>query len=206
MGCRSSAPNLPSRESARVLSDARAGRRRLQGRRSGTAPKLIEKPGLCLLHAARGFGVAERGGDVLEGVDAESLAQVPSRLVERQQGFERRLIALVTYTLAPFLVDLHVRLSTGAMIVQVGIQKLPIEAVDAVCVAGIDVSIADVFADNRAVLGLHQAVVAALPRPALGLFDAQFIEQLGDRFVDELRAVVGVEAEDAKRKLTQHVL
>jgi hypothetical protein len=63
-----------------------------------------------------------------------------------------------------------------------------------------------VFANDRAVLGLHQAIVAALPRPALGLFDAQFFKQLGDGLVDKLVAVVGLEAQNAKRKLTQHVL
>jgi len=55
-------------------------------------------------------------------------------------------------------------------------------------------------ANDSAVFGLHQAVVAALPGPALGLFDAQFFEQLGDGLVDELTAVVGVKAQDAKRK------
>jgi hypothetical protein len=65
-------------------------------------------------------------------------------------------------------------------------------------VLGIDVSIADMFADDGAVLGLHQAVIAALSRPALGLFDEQLVEQFGDGLVDELRAVVGVEAQDAK--------
>ena len=59
---------------------------------------------------------------------------------------------------------------------------------------------------DGAVLGLHQAVVAALPGPAFGLFDEQLFKQLGNRLVDELRAVVGVEAQDAKGKLTQHVL
>ena len=145
-------------------------------------------------------------GDPFQRVHTQSLAQVLCRFVQQRQGLQRSLIALVSYPLAPFLVDLHVRLSAGTMVVQIRIQVLPIEVVDAVGVAGIDVSIADVFANDRAVLGLHQAVVAALPRPALGLLDAQFFQQLGDGFVDELAAVVGVEAQDAKRKLTQHVL
>jgi len=85
------------------------------------------------------------------------------------------------------------------MVVQIRIQVLAIEVIDLVGMLGIDVSIADVFADDGAVFGLHQAVVAALPRPAFGLFDAQFFQQFGSRFVDELRAVVSVEAQDAKR-------
>ena len=92
------------------------------------------------------------------------------------------------------------------MVVQVGIEKLPIEAVDGVGVAGIDVSISHVLADDGAVLGLDQAVVAALPGTAFGLLDEQFVEQFGDGAVDELASVVGVEAEDAERKLAQHAL
>jgi len=41
---------------------------------------------------------------------------------------------------------------------------------------------------------------------ALGLLNQQFAQQLGDRFVDELAAVVGVKALDAKWKLAQHGL
>ena len=67
-------------------------------------------------------------------------------------------------------------------------------------------SSADMLADHGAVFGLHQAVAAALPRPAPGLFDAQFIGQPGCGFVDERAAVVRVKSQDAKRKLTQHVL
>jgi hypothetical protein len=62
------------------------------------------------------------------------------------------------------------------MVIQIRIQKLPIETVDGVGMAGIDVAIADVFADDSAVLGLHQAVVAALPGTAFGLFDQQLVE------------------------------
>ncbi len=69
MGCRSSAPTLPSRESARVLSDARAGRRQVAEAGSGIEPELIEERGLCLLHAPRGIGIAACGGDALESID-----------------------------------------------------------------------------------------------------------------------------------------
>ena len=92
------------------------------------------------------------------------------------------------------------------MVVQIRVQILPIEAVDGVGVAGLDVAVADVFADHRAVLGLHQPVVAALPGTAFGLLDQQLVEQLGDRAVDEFRAVVRVEALDAKWKLAHHRL
>ena len=92
------------------------------------------------------------------------------------------------------------------MIVQIRIQVLAIEVIDGIGVFCVDVSIADVFANDSAVFGLHQAVVAALSGPAFGLLDSHFFKQLGNGFVDELRAVVGVEAQDAKRKLAHHVL
>ncbi len=86
------------------------------------------------------------------------------------------------------------------------VQILPIKAADRVGVARVDVAVADVFADHRAILGLHQPVVAALPGTAFGLLDQQFIEQPGDGGVDELAAVVCMETLDAKWKLAQHGL
>jgi len=105
---------------------------------------------------------------------------------------------------AALLIDLEIRLGARAMVVQVPVQVLPIEAVDGVGVSGVDVAVADMFGDDRAVLGLHQSVVAALQGTAFGLLDEQLVKQLGDGAIDELRAVVGVEALDAKWELAQY--
>ena len=168
--------------------------------------QFLEQFAFSLLHAARCFGIAEGAGDSLQCVDAESLAQILCRFIQRQQGFQRSLVSLVANAFAAFLIDLDVGLCAGTMVVQIGIEIFPVEAVDAVSVAGIDVAVADVFTNHRAVLGLYQAVVAALPGPAFGLFDQQLVEQLGDGAIDELAAVVGVKAQDAKWKLAQHGL
>ena len=132
----------------------------MESQRSSTAPELLEEFCLGLLHAARGVGIAQCGSDALEDVDAESRAQVFSGLVKRQQRLQRSLIALVANPFAASCVDLDLGLGAGAVVVQVGVEELPIEAVDAVGVAGIDVSIADVLADDGAVFGLDQSVVA----------------------------------------------
>jgi hypothetical protein len=79
--------------------------------------------------------------------------------------------------LAAFLVDVHIRLSSRTTVVQIWIQVLAVEVVDGIGVSGVDVPVADVLANDGADFGLHQAVVAALSRPALGLFDAQFFQQ-----------------------------
>jgi len=76
-------------------------------------PHFLKQFILCLLHATRCFGVTERRGDAFQGVDAESLAQILCRLVERQQGFQRSLVALVTNAFAALLVDLDVSLGAG---------------------------------------------------------------------------------------------
>jgi hypothetical protein len=60
------------------------------------------------------------------------------------------------------------------------------------------------LADDGCVLGFDQAVVAGLPGPAFGLLDQELVEQLRDRGVDELAAVIGVEALDAKGELAQY--
>ena len=126
-------------------------------------------------------------------------AQVLCWIIQLEQGFQRSLVALVADAFAASEIDLDVGLGAGAMIVQIWVEVLAIEVVEAVGVARIDVSVADMFADHRAVFGLHQAVVAALPRTAFGLFDEQFFKQLGDGTVDELRAVVGSGSRECER-------
>ena len=161
-------------------------------------PQSVEQCALCLLHAARRFGIAEGTGDALQGIDAEPLTQELCRLVQRQQGLPRSLVALVTDAFAALVIDLDIRLGARAMVVQIRIQILPIEVVDGVGVPRIDVAVTDVFADHRAVLGLHQPVVTALPGTAFGLLDQQLIKQPGDGGVDELAAVVAVDPEDGE--------
>src|SRR5271156_271183 len=167
-------------------------------------------PPLRLSCCAATFRVApERRGlccqsDASQGVYGEPRTQVLCRVVQRQQGFQRGLITPVTDALAAFLVYLDIGLGAGTMVVQIGVQELPIEAVDGLGVAGIDVAIAHGFADHRALLGLHQAIVVGTPGTAFGLLDPQFVEPFSDRAVDELAAVVGVEALDAEWERAQH--
>ena len=111
-----------------------------------------------------------------------------------QTGLQRSLVSLVADVFAAFLIDPDIGLGAGAMVVQIGIEILPVEAVDPVGVARIDVAVADVFTNHRAVLGLYQAVVAALPGAAFGLLDQQLVEQIGDGAIDKLAAVVGCES------------
>ena len=66
------------------------------------------------------------------------------------------------------------------MIVQIGIQVLPVETVDGFGVSRIDVSKAHVLADHRAIFSFHQTIVVASPGTALGLLDQQFVQQCGD--------------------------
>ena len=80
------------------------------------------------------------------------------------------------------------------------------EAVDGFGVLAGDVSPTDQLPNHRAVLGFHQAVVVGMPRPRLGLLDQQFVEQPGHGVIDELAAVVGMKAVQAKRELFQHRL
>ena len=64
-----------------------------------------------------------------------------------------------------------------SMEVDVRIQVLPMKLVHRFGVLRIDVAEADVLANDGAVLGLHQPVVAGMMRPRLGLFDQQLAQQ-----------------------------
>ena len=126
-------------------------------------------------------------------------------MVKREQGLQRRAVLPIAGALAALAVDGCLRLGAGAVVVQVGGQEVAVEGAELGGVAAGDVAVTDVLADHGAVFGLHQAVVARLSRPALGLLDAQLFQQLGHRAVDELASVVGVKAEDAKGKLRDHL-
>ncbi len=67
-------------------------------------PQSLKEFGFGLLHAPRRVGIADGGGDPLQRLHTQSMAQVLCRIVQQRQGFQRSLIALVTYTLASFLV------------------------------------------------------------------------------------------------------
>jgi hypothetical protein len=108
--------------------------------------------------------------------------------------------------IAARVIDLDVGLEAGAMVIPIPIQMLPIETVERVVVAGVDRAMADVFAEHGAVLGYYQAVIAALSGAVFCLFGGQFFSQLGDPFVDELRAVVHVKTHDAKGEQEHHGL
>ena len=114
-----------------------------------------------------------------------------------------RLVAAIATTLAALSVDFDIGLRTRTVIVQVGIEVRGIELLDAVRMGGIDVAPTDVFADDGAVLGLHQAIVIAVPGPAFGLLDHQLVQQLGHSVVDELAAVIRVKTMNDKGKLGQ---
>lgn len=89
-------------------------------------------------------------------------------------------MALVANTFTAIHIDRGLGLRARTMVVYVRIQILPIEVVNAGGVTRINVAVADLSANYRAVLGLHQAIVTALPGAALGLLDEQLIEQTGD--------------------------
>ena len=155
------------------------------------------------MHASRSLGVAHRCGHAFECRERESGAQELLRPVKREQRFQRRAPPLVEAAFAALGIDLDFGLGRGPVVVDVGVKEAGIELVDGRGVGWRDVSPADMFAHDGGVFGLHQAVVAALAWTAFGLLDEQFFQQLGNGFVDEFAAVVGVEVEDGKGELLE---
>src|SRR5271157_1422547 len=74
-----------------------------------------------------------------------------------QQRLQRSLIAPVIASLAAFFVHLEVSLSTGAMVVEIGIKVLGIEVMDGLGVLAGDVAVAHVLAHDGAILGFPPA-------------------------------------------------
>src|SRR5438270_11297633 len=125
------------------------------------------------------------------------------RMGKRQQRLQWRLIAPVAARLLTFLIRLDLGLCAGTMEVYIRIQILAIESPDRLGMRGRDVAIAHMLADHSAILGFYQPVVVAVPRPRLGLFNQQFVQEPGHRMVDEFATVVGMKAANVERKLVQ---
>ena len=81
-----------------------------------------------------------------------------------------------------------------------------VESIRGLGVIGRGVLIADVLANDRAVVGFQQFVVDASPGPRLGLLYQWFVQNLGHGGVDKLATVVGMKAPDRERRLLQHRL
>lgn len=169
--------------------------------RSGS--KLLKEFLLGLLHALSGFGVAEDVRDALQDRQAHTLAQIARSLRNLLQGLPWGLVKEITAARASFLIAVQLSLGTGTMEVEIGIEVMQIELLQPFCLGGVDVAIADVLANHGSVLGLHQAIIIAVPGAAFGLSNQQFIQQTSHGGVNELAAVIGVKAENAKRKLLQ---
>ena len=82
-------------------------------------PQLLKEFRFGVLHPSRRIGIADGCGDPFQRVDTQSIAQVLCRFLQQRQSLQRGLVALVTDALPAFFVDLHVRLGTRAMVVQI---------------------------------------------------------------------------------------
>ena len=101
-------------------------------------------------------------------------------------------------------VDLLGGEEAGAVEVEIGREDLLGEGVDLRGTAAGDVAVTELLADDRAVLALDQGVVGAATGAGLGeCVDVQRLEQRRDLAVDELRAVVGVEAVEGEGERPQ---
>ena len=84
---------------------------------------------LGALHLLRCLGVAVQGGIALQGGQGEPVAQLLRGLRLGQQGFLRRLVTAVKAPLPAFGVNFYLGLRTRAMVVEIGVEVLGIEAV-----------------------------------------------------------------------------
>src|SRR5665213_3072038 len=125
---------------------------------------------------------------------------------EFAQALPRRGVLPVDELLLASFVDDAFGLAARAMKVQIVIEAVSIELIDVIGVSLRDVAIAHMLANHRSVFALHQAIVVAGTRARFGLFNQHSLEQRRYRFVDELRAVVGMEAMNGERELMQNRL
>jgi hypothetical protein len=88
--------------------------------------------------------------------------------------------------------------------VDIGIEEVPVVLVECFGACLRDISIAQVLAHHRAILGLHQSIIISVTRPAFGKADQELVKELGYGLIDELGAIVGMKAPDDKGKTGQY--
>ena len=102
--------------------------------------QLLKELVLGLLHAPCSFGVAHESGEGLQSGQGEAGAQIWLGLVQRQERFQRGLIATVAAAFSSLRVHLHVGLCTRTVIVQIRVQVRAVELPDAVGMGGRDMA------------------------------------------------------------------
>lgn len=143
----------------------------------GLSSDVPEQFALGLLHGQGGFGVGLSCGTGLQFGGSDTRTKVSFAVRHcLQQLVRRRPSAIDALDLAVAQVDLFGH-RAGPVEVDVRVQALAVEPGDRFGVLGVDVAIAQVFSNHRAVLGLHQSVVVGMVRARLGLFDQQLAQQ-----------------------------
>jgi hypothetical protein len=92
------------------------------------------------------------------------------------------------------------------MKIQVRIEMRGVELLHFLGMLARNVSIADVLADHRSVLALHQRIVLAAMGSALGELHTQLLQQTRHGVIDKLRSIVGMQTQNAEGKLMEHGL
>ena len=110
------------------------------------------------------------------------------------------MIGFVFPTIFTFAVDEYGGETTRAMKVDIGDKEIPVKGTDGLGVALFNVTVAHVFTDDAAILAFDESIVVGSTRTGLGLFDEEFVEEIGDDGIDELAAVVGVEPFEDERE------
>ena len=98
-------------------------------------------------------------------------------------------IGILLLDLSFIVYDAHGEMA-GSVIIDIGVQVLPIVSIEPLCPTLRDVLIPKVFSHYRPILGLHHTVVVGMSRSALCETDQQLVQNVCYYLVDELRAVV----------------
>jgi hypothetical protein len=88
-----------------------------------------------------------------------------------------------------------------AVEIEVDIQVIPVEVIDASGMALGNVHMPHVFSNNHPIFPFNQRIVIALARARLGLLNTELVQQPGNYMIDELRAVIGMKAENLEGEL-----
>ena len=132
--------------------------------------------------------VADSVGFVFEPLGSDAGFEVNLVIRDCFESVPRRLglimgIGFADLSLGVNFVDGEV---TGAVEVQIRIERFGIEAIDGGRIFLRDVAVSHELADDRTVLAFGQRVIVGLARARLGEFHAQLLQESGDFVVDVL--------------------
>lgn len=161
-----------------------------------------EELGACIVQCLCSLIIGHLVGLLAEAVEGNVGSEVDAHWRQSLELVERGHDEFVWVALSDLSlgIDLVERKVAWPMEVDVGVEEIAAEAIHLGGEVLGDMSVAELLANDAAVLAFDQGVVVGVARARAGELDAEFLQQPGHVVIDVLAAAVGVKTQDLEGK------